>query len=471
MSVGRRKSTSQQNLGFLHVVVQSGHNLPAADRNLFQPFKSTSDPYVILTFGAQKYRTRVQAKTLNPTWGEACTFQVGSFTHIHGRDWQHRGMDGDDETVLWLDVWDKDTWTEDDPLGKGSLRLNDVFRQANAWCRKKIKLQPPEGVSVSGSIHLMVLFQRESRLPFYAVRLVPAILHFVGGALFLIAARCRWQHPLQQAQATDELMQPGVGSCVLLAGILSWVAGVVDFLAIHLGWSYDKRMLAKSSVASGLHHSIEFLHKRYPLEEVNIQHAESLVDLKAKALGLSEYEINLNTRCDCQLPVLVIFILLPHAAEALGGLALLLQCQEWSLSLCAGELLDLSAVALEIASVYLALLVVYLLEPTDETPMRSNTMLKEEIQGLIGRLWRRLQSYAQDQVQPPGEISMRKAAEECFDELSDEDREGDLDSDSEEHASGLPGRAESERRVGWWRSVFSTGRQSEGSLGEPLLHA
>mmetsp|Transcript_68411 Transcript_68411/g.164220 ORF Transcript_68411/g.164220 Transcript_68411/m.164220 type:complete len:465 (+) Transcript_68411:117-1511(+) len=458
-------SSSRPHLGFLHVVVQSGRGLPAADFS-FLPKNQTSDPYVVLKFGEQRYRTAVKAKTLNPVWGEACTFQVGSFTNVGGYELTDPLANPDeasrpDESVLLLDVLDKDTWSDDDPLGKGFVKMEEIYRAPGVWCRKDVKLRPPPNSNVSGSIQLLVLFQREYAMPFYFIRIVPAVGHFVAGALWLVAAHGRWQ-PVGTSPESAMRLQPGVGACVMLAGILAWAAGVIEFVGLHLGWSFDKRMLAQNSVASGLHQSLNFLHVRFPQEEADVcQQEESLVSVKAKALGLSEYQISLNARCDIRLPVIVILALLPHAAEGLAILALLLQCQDWNLSLRAGEVLNVCALLLSIASVYLAIFIAVLLEPTAENPQRSPSRLIEDISKFRTRL----------RMQVSRRMRFRSDTEDAEDGLS-VGASGSEDQDSLVGAESACSWQDS-RNIGWvrwaWRKVWY--RRSSPELAEPLLGA
>jgi len=87
------------------VVIDRAFNLPSADSN------GLSDPYVVLKFGrAEKYRTRVQKKTLNPLWNEECFFPAQIHTAI----------------PLEIEVWDKDL-ISNDLLGRTELDVSRIL--------------------------------------------------------------------------------------------------------------------------------------------------------------------------------------------------------------------------------------------------------------------------------------------------------------------------------------------------------
>ncbi|CAE8742665.1 unnamed protein product [Polarella glacialis] len=88
-------------VGILRVLVRSATNLRAADMNLLGP--KTSDPYVIIEVGQQKWRTSVVSKTLNPVWEHG---NVYDFLVYERR--QH----------ATLTVMDADRLTADDLLGQ-----------------------------------------------------------------------------------------------------------------------------------------------------------------------------------------------------------------------------------------------------------------------------------------------------------------------------------------------------------------
>ena len=84
-------------MGTLHLHVKHGVGLKAMDSN------GKSDPYVVLTAGGLTKQTKVIKANLDPVWNE--TFQ------LPGR------LQDFLDTRLHLAVWDKDTFSKDDPMG------------------------------------------------------------------------------------------------------------------------------------------------------------------------------------------------------------------------------------------------------------------------------------------------------------------------------------------------------------------
>ena len=80
----------------VHVV--EARNLTAAD------FGSTSDPYVLLSFGDETHQTEFRSSTLNPEWHQQFTFRV---TDQHAESLNVRVLDhdmiGSDEPIGQLD--------------------------------------------------------------------------------------------------------------------------------------------------------------------------------------------------------------------------------------------------------------------------------------------------------------------------------------------------------------------------------
>lgn len=60
-----------------------------------------SDPYVKLKIGKTKYKTKSKSKTLNPVWRQSFDFEL------------HEQND-----ILQVSCWDKDTVGSDDMIGK-----------------------------------------------------------------------------------------------------------------------------------------------------------------------------------------------------------------------------------------------------------------------------------------------------------------------------------------------------------------
>lgn len=86
------------------VRVIEARNLPATDLN------GSSDPYVRLQLGRQRFRTKVVKKTLNPSWGEEFSFRVD---------------DLDDE--LTISILDEDKYFNDDFVGQVKIPMSRAF--------------------------------------------------------------------------------------------------------------------------------------------------------------------------------------------------------------------------------------------------------------------------------------------------------------------------------------------------------
>ena len=100
-----KKDTSSARVGIsVHLVSAKG--LMAADRN------GLSDPYVILRLGNSRRRSKVVPMNLNPVWEE----EFG-FTCLQSQF---------ESSVISVDVWDKDTFSLDDHLGRTELPLSKV---------------------------------------------------------------------------------------------------------------------------------------------------------------------------------------------------------------------------------------------------------------------------------------------------------------------------------------------------------
>ncbi|XP_020579456.1 GTPase activating protein 1-like [Phalaenopsis equestris] len=93
-------------LGLLRIRVVRGVNLAVRDVR-------SSDPYVVLRLGKQKLKTRVIKKTVNPEWDEELTFSVE-----------------DPSFPVKLEVYDKDTFSSDDPMGDAEFDIRPFFESA-----------------------------------------------------------------------------------------------------------------------------------------------------------------------------------------------------------------------------------------------------------------------------------------------------------------------------------------------------
>lgn len=86
-------------LGLLRVRIKRGINLAVRDTR-------TSDPYIMVTMGEQKLKTRVVKKNCNPEWNEELTLSI---TNVN-------------EPIV-LTVYDKDTLTGDDLMGDAEIDI------------------------------------------------------------------------------------------------------------------------------------------------------------------------------------------------------------------------------------------------------------------------------------------------------------------------------------------------------------
>ncbi|PKA62461.1 putative ADP-ribosylation factor GTPase-activating protein AGD13 [Apostasia shenzhenica] len=90
-------------LGLLKVRVVRGVNLAVRDSR-------SSDPYVVLRMGNQKLKTRAIKNSVNQEWDEELTLSI------------------EDPTIpIKLEVYDKDTFTADDPMGDAEFEILSLF--------------------------------------------------------------------------------------------------------------------------------------------------------------------------------------------------------------------------------------------------------------------------------------------------------------------------------------------------------
>jgi len=122
--------------------VLKANDLFAADNAILG--NGSSDPYVrVLVEGKQgvreTFRTQVVKRTLNPVWNAKSMFKVAP---------------SDSDIVLHL--FDKDSISKDDPLGKVTLRISDLSKQpSETW----FDIKPCEGCpGATGRIYLRTAF-------------------------------------------------------------------------------------------------------------------------------------------------------------------------------------------------------------------------------------------------------------------------------------------------------------------------
>ncbi|KAJ6429884.1 hypothetical protein OIU84_021319 [Salix udensis] len=85
--------------GLLKLRVKRGINLAVRDLG-------SSDPYVVITMGNQKLKTRVVKKNCNPVWNEELTLSITDLN-----------------APINVTVFDKDTFTVDDKMGEASIDI------------------------------------------------------------------------------------------------------------------------------------------------------------------------------------------------------------------------------------------------------------------------------------------------------------------------------------------------------------
>lgn len=87
----------------LEIHISQAFNLMASDKN------GLSDPYVVVYFEDQEYRTETIMETLDPQWDENFTIKVKGSSH-----------------VIWIGVYDADKYLKDDFLGMVCIPLYNL---------------------------------------------------------------------------------------------------------------------------------------------------------------------------------------------------------------------------------------------------------------------------------------------------------------------------------------------------------
>ena len=112
--------------------------------------KGSSDPYVRLQLGKQKFKTKVMKKSLNPQWDEEFSFRVDDLNE-----------------ELVVSVMDEDKYFNDDFVGQVRIPVSLVFDKeikslGDAWYslqpkNKKSKNKECGKLSYESLSHLMVI--------------------------------------------------------------------------------------------------------------------------------------------------------------------------------------------------------------------------------------------------------------------------------------------------------------------------
>ena len=110
-----KTAVTQLSGGQIFVNIIRGRNLNAMDGGKY------SDPFVILQFGAEKKKTKVVKRTVNPQWDEKFQFSYTEDDRKNG--------------VLVLQCFDKDVMGDDDNMGRLTVRLQDlpVWQAYRVW--------------------------------------------------------------------------------------------------------------------------------------------------------------------------------------------------------------------------------------------------------------------------------------------------------------------------------------------------
>ncbi|XP_047735866.1 multiple C2 and transmembrane domain-containing protein isoform X2 [Hyalella azteca] len=103
----QRRLKNQLWSAVVNIILVEGRDLLPMDPDGF------SDPYAKFRLGNEKFKSKADARTLNPKWLEQFDF------HLY-----------DDQThILEVTVWDKDARSKDDFMGKSILDLNEFERE------------------------------------------------------------------------------------------------------------------------------------------------------------------------------------------------------------------------------------------------------------------------------------------------------------------------------------------------------
>ncbi|XWS34478.1 hypothetical protein CRYUN_Cryun21dG0042000 [Craigia yunnanensis] len=89
----------EESLGLLRIRVRRGINLAIRDT-------VSSDPYVFITMGQQKLKTRIVKNNCNPEWNDELTLSIN-----------------DPNVPITLTVYDKDKFTVDDQMGNAEIDI------------------------------------------------------------------------------------------------------------------------------------------------------------------------------------------------------------------------------------------------------------------------------------------------------------------------------------------------------------
>jgi len=233
---------------------------------------------------------------------------------------------------LHVEVWDEDRFSADDFLGSGNIDFGSAIADPWAWQRHVVQLEKENGGS-AGEIILSFSFEPSDHFSNeYVLRLLGVICLATAGALFLVAADCRWQ---PGGATGDPLKQPGVDAVLIIAALCSFVSCATNFCLAHLpGRLDDSELLAEHLACTGLAQA---------LTQVHNNNANSPVVVHIRPASLTSYELTLDVKLDMRLPTCILAWMLVLASMGLAWVAPILQMQQLSLHVEAGEVCDLLA--------------------------------------------------------------------------------------------------------------------------------
>mmetsp|Transcript_26657 Transcript_26657/g.58584 ORF Transcript_26657/g.58584 Transcript_26657/m.58584 type:complete len:397 (-) Transcript_26657:282-1472(-) len=317
--------------GLLHVVAHSAHDLPTADVS-YSGHKS-SDPFCVLELARQSHQTRTIYEDVNPTWGDAFSFQLEL-----PRSFTEPSAQVQPPLSLKVSVWDEDKWSAHDPLGNVTVDVGPFLKTPLVWHTQELHLLQSSARHQKGTIVLLLYWEPLPMLPPFFRRLFGVVSYSIAGALFLVASTCRWE---RRGDEVTDAKQPGVAVAMCLASVCSLGGCALHFVLAHLPRTASElELLEHHTASSKLSEALATCQSvRIPGQGGRAQDTDGLVSLRVKTLSLTNYEISVTPHVDLRLPATLLAWLLPLAAKGLAGLAFALQLQgSGSLALEAGEM-------------------------------------------------------------------------------------------------------------------------------------
>ncbi|XP_044268241.1 extended synaptotagmin-2 isoform X2 [Tribolium madens] len=103
--------------GVLRVHVVEAKHLMKKDIGMLG--KGKSDPYAVVTLGAQEFKTKVIDNSVDPKWDFWCEFNV---------------LESDGQQ-LYIHLWDKDETSDDETLGRATIEVSNIVKkgQDDMW--------------------------------------------------------------------------------------------------------------------------------------------------------------------------------------------------------------------------------------------------------------------------------------------------------------------------------------------------